>query len=431
MHSHLEIIVLTASLLLGYLFVGLAGAVTGPILPSIADELGVSLSRATFASITIFQIGSVAGSFVPGALGLYDRLLGTVRSVAVALALLLGGCACFTYLTSFAAGNASFAYLAGCALFHGFCNGSARTGSNFLLLRVHSAAASKPLIGALHFGSGVGRLLAGLLGSSALKRGAPLAAFGWTAAAMALPMAALVLSAALWREPNDASSGETFASKAADAAALVAPTPRRKAAASGAASSFVRRVAIFVCVAMGVQTSLSMLLPAYAFAASPPLDFSDKAEAALVATAFGSTFAIGRLLAVPLSARIHPTALLKGSLVGSVLSLIAATIFSRSSLALWVAATALGLFLAPVFPTTINLLKAQLGDEMTGSQLSTVMLAGNGGAVLCPQAIGFLLDGGSAGASSMMQILALATLVDVALLWVVLDSAPTRRKLKL
>jgi hypothetical protein len=31
----------------------------------------------------------------------------------------------------------------------------------------------------------------------------------------------------------------------------------------------------------------------------------------------------------------------------------------------------------------------------------------------------------------MMQILALATLVDVALLWVVLDSAPTRRKLKL
>ena len=167
------------------------------------------------------------------------------------------------------------------------------------------------------------------------------------------------------------------------------------------------------------------LVTSYAVAASPPLNFATTSDAALLSANYGAAFALGRLIAIPASARFSSLSLMVVSVALSIASLWALVASPDSSSTLQVstvpyhrttlsahaharvcvcqlttmimrlpvllllllllheyvqgASAALGLALASVFPSALNFAKATLGERMTGGMLSLLMLSGTAG----------------------------------------------------
>ena len=63
------------------------------------------------------------------------------------------------------------------------------------------------------------------------------------------------------------------------------------------------------------------LVTSYAVAASPPLNFATTSDAALLSANYGAAFALGRLIAIPASARFSSLSLMVVSVALSIASL--------------------------------------------------------------------------------------------------------------
>ncbi|MFN8509096.1 MAG: MFS transporter [Deinococcaceae bacterium] len=130
-------------------------------------------------------------------------------------------------------------------------------------------------------------------------------------------------------------------------------------------------------------------------------------SATLYNTLFWSTLTVGRFIAVPLSARLHPSTLVLGSSTGM---LFAATLLHTSQTAPY-AYILLGLFCAPAFATIVAWFGTSL-PQLT-SLTPYLIAAGGLGSVLLPRLIGYGVDAFGIQAIPQGITLGIATLVAI------------------
>ena len=148
-------------------------------------------------------------------------------------------------------------------------------------------------------------------------------------------------------------------------------------------------------------------------------------------------FMAGRLISVPLSARFSSFSLILLSITVAITALAAIVTTPATEQLLSVAAAAMGLSLASVFPSAINFGKSAMGTRgLKASELSLLMLSGTAGGAALPWCCGYVLRSeiniplAPAGPSAMMTLLLVVTLASAAGLLAAGAAIPSTAKAK-
>jgi FHS family Na+ dependent glucose MFS transporter 1 len=107
-------------------------------------------------------------------------------------------------------------------------------------------------------------------------------------------------------------------------------------------------------------------------------------------SAFWGAFTLGRLLSIPVAAKVRPRWILFGDLAGGALSLILILFFTRSALALWIGTVFLGLSLASVFPTIFSMAERRM--TLTGKVTSWFFVGASSGGMFFPWLMGQIFE---------------------------------------
>lgn len=408
----MEVVTLFVSLLVAFAYCAQAitEAMIGPVLPDLARTRGFDVA-ALAVLIPAYNVGGSLGTAFGGMA--FDRVADESRLPRGAisfLAVVMIFVASFAAAMSVPAGREVMIVISFC---QGCCGGVFRTGANWMMMRLHDKTAG-PWISTIHFCSGVGRWWAGLLGSYFISTdNLPGAFLSGAVIVLGVAVPLLVVAFSVSGSSGGASLKDTTETEA---------KPGSPTATAEGADLFLYMLASFVFVIMGVQNSFQYLVTSYAVAASPPLEYHSTSLAALLSASYGFAFAASRLLSIPAAVYFpDPLPRLQLSVVVSLGALVAITTQPASGSVLETGSMALGLALAPAFPTAINYGKQTLGPAMTGGKLSLLMSAGTFGGVFVPQLAGQFVSGGGKGAYGpevMMQMMSTVCLAGGVLLMV-------------
>lgn len=406
----------------GYCSDSINGAMLGPVLPDLSSSRGYDV-----ASLAMLVPAFSAGGSVGAACGwIFDSVSGTAhlpRGAVAVLAVVLTVEAAFAALMSTVHSREAMAFA---CFWLGCCSGLYRTGANWMMMRLHQEKAA-PHIQMIHFSSGVGRFLSGMIASYFIHAKSLPGAFLSGALTLGVVAAPLAGIAVLYLQSDGCSS------KKDKQGTNCKETVKESEPAETDTSMFVVLVSLFVFIVMGVQNSFQYLVTSYAVAASPPLNFSSTAKAALLSASYGAAFAASRLLSIPVSVKFKPLTLLQGCIALTVVALVWIMVYPDSTETLEWASAVLGLALAPAFPTAINYAKHTLGVSMSGSKLSMLMTSGTMGGIFLPQLAGQFCGekGGLWGPPQvMMQLLCVTALSGIAVLMCATIWTPAKKKLK-
>lgn len=363
-----------------FLVIGAFAALIGPTLPDLAENAQVSLSTAGLL-FTARSLGYLVGALLAG------RAYGRVRGhpLAAGALLLLAGLVALAPLTN------DFRLLLALLLLVGAGMGTVDLGGNTLLLWSRRGQAG-PYLNALHFCFGAGALLAPLVVAQVRLSTGGFAWSYWLLAAGALPVAAWLL---LQPSPP-APAGQQPRAEHVHASPLLRSTQR-----------LALLMAAFFVLYVGVEMTFGGWIYTYAVTrleippGSPAL-----AGAAGLTSAFWGALTAGRLIAIPLAARLRQERLLAIDLGGAVLSLAALLFLPGSAMVLWLGTLGLGLSLAAMYPTMLSLAARQM--NLT-SQVTSLFLVGAGvGGMTIPWLAGRLFA--SFGANALMAALLLVAI---------------------
>jgi FHS family Na+ dependent glucose MFS transporter 1 len=346
----------TAVYLVGYYaaFIGLGmmSAILGPTLPGLAAQ-----TRTTLSGISVLfaakSIGYIAGSLLSGRL--YDRLPG---HPILALAVLLSTASLilipFTPLL----------WLLFVVIFMiGVAEAAIDVGGNTLLVWVFGEKVG-PYMNGLHFMFGAGAAIAPLIVARVILFSGGITWTFWVLALLVFPAALWV-----WRVP----------SPGAHAAARTAQEDRVNYV-------LVALIAAFFFLYVGAEVGFG----SWVFTYATTLKLADEATAAYLTSAFWGALTAGRLLAIPLAARLRPRTILAMDLAGCLLSVGLALLWPGSTVAIWLAAVGAGLFMASVFPTLLSFAERRI--VITGRITSLFFVGGSLGAMFLPWLIGQLFE---------------------------------------
>jgi FHS family Na+ dependent glucose MFS transporter 1 len=362
-----------------YVGIGLATAVLGPTLPGLAQQTQSPL-RQVSVLFTAMALGYLLGSLQGGRL--YDRVPGHP--------LMAGALAVMAVTLAAVPAVPRLWLLAVVVLLLGVATGAVDVGGNALLVWVYGRQVG-PYMNALHFFFGLGSLLAPIVVAQALALSSDIA---WAYRILAL----LTLPAAFWL--------------------LRVPSPSAPLASTGGPGdsphSRTRKhllVAVIVTLFflyVGAEASFGGWIYTYAVA----LDLSDETAAAYLTSAFWGALTLGRLLSVPLAARVRPGRLLLADLVGCLLSVGALLLWPRSPAVTWLGTCGLGFSMASIFPTLISLAERRM---TISGQITGWFLAGSSaGGMVLPWLIGQLFE--SLGPRSTMAVIGLDLLAALGVL---------------
>lgn len=340
----------TLAFYLAFLIIGLATASFGPGLPEFARNTGSSL--ADLANLFLFhRIGYIAGSLGGG------RLLDSVRGNRLT-GLVLGLIALGLVSVSRAA---ALPVLLASILVLGLAQGTAETGANTRVVRLHGDRAG-PYMNGLHLSFGIGALLSPLL-LSASRAGT-----GSFRAAYA-GFAVLAVLAGLW--------------------ILRLPEPPARIRGTGEAGrnplSFWMIAGLLFFTVAGEAGFAN-----WAFSYARKAGLASETGAGLLTSAYWTSLTLGRLAGIALVRRLGPFRLLAlivpGALSGSVVLLA----LPDTAWALWAASVLLGLFQASVVPASFTL-AGNLG-VLSGSAAGIFGAACSLGGMALPWLIGRYFD---------------------------------------
>lgn len=334
-----------------YLSATAAGLIVASLGPTLGDlAANTESSPDPISNLFIARtLGYLAGAFLFGRL--HDRLPGHpliiaaafVATVALALAPLAG----------------SLRLLLGVVLVLGLALAGLQIGANTLLLWQYGERAA-PYVNGLHFCFGLGAsaapLVFALMGSITVTY--------WTLALLVLPAAVWLLTRPSPPAPAPAQAGG----------------PLTRAQLSLAALGF-----IFLLLYVGGETGFGNWIYSYSVA----LRLTDKISAAYLNAAFWGMLTLGRLLSIPLSARLRPSMVLALDLAGSLLGA-GLVLLANGPVMVWAGTLLLGLAMASIFPTLL----AFAGQQTTlTARLTSLFFVGSSlGAMLLPRLIGALYD---------------------------------------
>ncbi len=376
----------TAAYYLGFVLLGMGGAITGPLLVDLAAQTGSEISQIS----VIFSTGSL-GYFVGSTLAgqLYDkypahRLMGILLLLSAAATALVP-------LTTW------LWLLSGLFFLTSVAAGAVDVGGNTLLIWVHRDKVG-PFMNGLHFTFGLGATISPLLIVPIIRWTGGIAWVYWMLALLNLPVALFLFNLP---SPSSIVEDEAEGGKRVDYLLVVL-------------------IAAFLFLYVGAEMGFGNWVATYAQA----MDLADTATAAYLTSAFWGVFTVGRLIAIPIAAVWLPRRILWVNLSGALASLALIVMLPGATWALWVGAMGLGLFLASTFPTMFSLAERHL--PLTGKLTSKFFMGISLGGMILPWLIGQLFDG--VGPRSVMWVI-LADVMLAVVLFVVFAAHTQRREL--
>ncbi len=331
-----------------FIGLGLVGASLGPTLPGLAENTGTPLSAISFL-FTARALGYLGGSLVAG--WVYDRRAGhpIVALSIVAMALLMALIPFVPLLW----------LLIACLLLIGLAEGTMDVGINTLIVWLHRPNVG-PVMNALHFFFGVGAFLSPLIVAQVILLSGGIDWAYWAIALLLVPLA-------LWlgRLPSPSS--------------VVAESERSQ----GEIDYLLTGLTIlFLFVYVGVELSFSGWIYTYAVAQT---GFTP-AQAAYLNSGFWGAFTLGRLISIPLTARLRPRHLLLGELLLAILCVGLMLLWPTSPTVLWIGVCGTGLAIASIFPVTLTWAGRHM--RITGQITSWFFIGASIGAMFFPWFIG-------------------------------------------
>jgi FHS family Na+ dependent glucose MFS transporter 1 len=352
---------------IGYFFtfaaLGMATAILGPTLPSLAENAQSQLGGISYL-FTALSVGYMFGSLLGGQL--YDRVAGH-RLLVIALLLLAAMLFCIPLVSALGLLTAAWLIL-------GIAGGTLDVGGNTLLVWVHGRQVA-PFMNGLHFFFGAGSFLAPAIVAQTAGRGGGIAPAYWLLALLVLPVAGW-----LAREPSPRSQA---AFEEGGSTASRSNIPRHPAAAADD-HRIVVLVALLLLLYVGAEAAFGGWIFTYAVAQS----LSDARTAALLTSAFWGALTVGRLLGIPIAARVRPRAILLTDLVGCLASVGAMLLWPSSAAVAWAGTVGLGLAMASIFPSAISLAEERV--SITGRVTGWFLVGSSIGAMSLPWLIGQL-----------------------------------------
>ena len=339
---------------LSFISLGLALAGLGPMLPSLAENLGVSIGKISFI-LTVSNLGYLIGSAGGGRL--YDRFKGH-RLMVLALVMMVVS-AVFAPLTK------NFYLLLLVFLFFGFGMGLVDIGGNVNLLWVFQARVG-PYMNALHFFFGVGAFLAPIVVNKvmALSGGAITWPF-WILALLFLPG---LLGLSILPSPvNPEKDEQTDKTQKPDTKLIIL---------------MMALFFLYIAVEAGYGN--------WVFTYITKLEIANDTVASYMNSAYWGALTLGRLIAVPLSRKVKPGTMLVGNYVLTILFLVVLMIWPVSPTALWIGSAGLGLALASVFPTLLALAETRM--KVTGAVTGLFFLGSGSGGIIFPTLLGQVFE---------------------------------------
>ncbi len=362
----------TSAYYAAFIALGLMTAVLGPTLPNLAENTGSLLSEISFLFVAR-SLGYLMGSLFLGRL--YDHIPGHYVGISVLLVVAV---------MLFVVPLISLLWLLTAILFVlGLAEGTLDLGGNVMLVWVHGKKVG-PYMNGLHFFFGVGAFLSPIIVAQAILLTGSITWAYWFLALLALPVVIW-----LWRLPS----------------------PAREEIGEGEYSGplnvlMVTLIAVFFFLYVGAEASFG----GWIFTYTLETGLSEAQTAALLTSAFWGALTIGRLLAVPLAARIRPRWLIFGDLLGCMLSLVIILLFPGQLVAVWIGTMGTGLAMASIFPTTLTL--AERNMTVTGKVTGWFFVGAGAGGMSLPWVIGQLFE--RVGPTVMMIAILINLIVAVA-----------------
>lgn len=327
---------------------GLVCAVLGPTLPALAEQTGANLQTVSLL-FPARSFGYMLGVLQSGRW--YDRLTG--HAVLVTGVLVMAGTMAFVPLLAWPLA------LALAMLILGITEGIIDVGSNTLLVWTCRERLGSWMNG-LHFCFGLGSLLAPLIVAQAIAVGGEASWAYWVVAILTMPGGLWLLRL---RSPSP-------------------PLRDQAAPAEKARVGLMFSLAVFAGLYVGAEVGFGGWIYSYAVAK----DVSHTTGAAYLTAAFWGFLTAGRLLAIPLAARVNPTAIILGSLTGCLVSAGAMLIRPDNAATIWLGTCGLGLSMASIFPSLLVFAERRL--VVTGRVTSSLLVGGSVGAMSLPWLIG-------------------------------------------
>jgi FHS family Na+ dependent glucose MFS transporter 1 len=138
----------------------------------------------------------------------------------------------------------------------------------------------------------------------------------------------------------------------------------------------------FLFLYVGAEVAFGGWLYTYALTSG----LAGASMAAFLTSAFWGSLTLGRLLTIPLAARLRPAVLLGLSLTGSLLVLGALLIWRDSPAVVWAGAIGMGLSMAAIFPVTITLAGSLM--PISGRITAWFFVGASAGGMVVPWLIG-------------------------------------------
>lgn len=356
-----------------FIGLGLVSASLGPTLPGLAEHTRTHLGEISFL-FTTRSLGYLGGSLLAGRI--YDRMAGHPVMVWALLTM--------AATMALAPTLPVLWWLAAVLLLLGVAEGTLDVGGNTLLVWVHGSRVG-PFMNGLHFFFGVGAFISPIIVAQAVLATGDITWAYWILALLLLPVA-------LWlaRLPSPAArSGPAGPSRGVENPRLVA------------------LIALFMILYVGAEVSFGGWIYTYA----TTLRLADVAAAAYLTSLFWGALTAGRLLAIPVAARLRPRTILLLDLLGCLASVGLILLFPRSSPIIWLGTFGTGFAMASIFPTVISWAERRI--TLNGNVTSWFFVGASLGAMSFPFLIGQLFDalGPRVTMVTILAVLAVATLV--------------------
>lgn len=363
-----------------FLALGMTSAALGPTLPQLAEQTSTQLSGISFLFATR-SLGFLLGAVWAGRV--YDRLPG--HTLIMGLLLIMGGSLLFVPLVR------QLWLLTLLMFIAGFVESGVDVGSNTLMVWRFGEKVG-PYMNSLHFFFGLGAFLSPIIiAQTMLVTEGSIRVGYWVLALMVLPAWFLFL-----RFPSP-------------------PIRSRETAVTNNESNLI--LIVLVAAFMFLYVGAEVAYGGWVFTYATTLGLSSETAARYLTSFFWGALTAGRLISIPLSAKIHPKTMLGAALAGCLTSMILLLIWRTSGVVLWVGTIGLGLSMSVIFPTTLSWAEHTL--SLSGKITSYFFIGASLGAMSIPWLIGQLFE--SVGAVVTMITIFITVLAAVVifamLLW--------------
>ncbi len=367
-----------------FLSLGLMMMALGVTLTELARRTHSSFDHISYLFLTRsmgFFLGSIFGGRI------YDRIASGHKVLAIGL-MGMAVCAAFVPLMP------NLPLMVALFLLQGLAGSLINVGGNTMLLWSHRHNITALLAG-LHFSWGLGSAISPLIVEQIEKFSGSINWAYWGLSLFAIPVCWCLLRFASPPHPHKSSE--------------IAPPPVKLLLAI--------LVGSFFFLYTGFEASLIGWIHTYTMQTG----LGDKSAAYKLNSAFLMLFTFGRLIAIPIAARMRPRTILLADILGCFMSAAVILLWSSSATVLWIASCTLGLSMASIFPTMLAFAERRM--PLSGKLTGYLFSASSGGSMILPFIVGQFFV--SIGPQFLFYLVLGALCLDVILLVAILFLYPT------